>query len=135
MFGSPMNEPNERERRLLALRRARAILEQLALADQAWDRLLSLALDWLLVLEQTCLDPTPGGRAMPTPLLNFPETLWDQAQSGAERVFLWFTWYALQMDRDDNRAVLMAHAHAVADDIGPWRLTRLRERIDEALAA
>jgi hypothetical protein len=130
-----MSDPDESQRRLLALRRARAILEQLALADQAWDRLLSLALDQLLVLEQACLDPTPGGRAMPTPLLDFPETLWTEAQSGHERVWLWFSWFACQMDRDDNRAILMAHAHAVADDIGPWRLTRLRERIDEAMAA
>jgi hypothetical protein len=131
-----MSEPDERERRLLALRRARAILEQLALQDAAWDRLLSAALDWILVLEQACLDPTPGGRAMPpTPLLEFPETLWDEAQSGAERVFLWFTWYALQMDRDQNRVVLLQHASAVQDDIGPWRVTRLRELLDEAMAA
>jgi hypothetical protein len=131
-----VSEPDECQRRLLALRRARAILESLALQDGAWDRLLSAALDWILVLEQACLDPTPGGRAMPpTPLLDFPEALWMEAQSGHERVWLWFSWFALQMDRDDNRAILLAHAHAVADDIGPWRLTRLRERIDEAMAA
>jgi hypothetical protein len=131
-----VSAPDERQRRLRALQLARTILEDLVLSEGSWDRMLSLVLDQLVVLEEACHLSTEGGRAMPpTPLLDFPETLWTEAQSGAERVFLWFTWYALQMDRDDNRVLLLRHAHAVSDDIGAWRLTRLRERIDEAMAA
>jgi hypothetical protein len=71
---------------------------------------------------------------MPT-VTPVPEALLASLTSGAEFVFVVCTWYARQVSVPALRAQLLTIAAPLIDDLGPWRVQALRERVAEAAAS
>jgi hypothetical protein len=136
-----MPAPDRWDRRRRAVEFAKLVVEDLISdcadveASHPYQRALSLALDSLTLLEDACLSSAPRaseGSMAATTLRDLPESVFAQAQSGRELIYLNCSWLAGQIEREGLKRQVLNYAHRVADDIGPHRVAALRALLDEA---